>query len=133
MQKIVLLCLAILLSGCYETQRDCTAFKTGTFEFETLVGTTLKQSTFYRNDTIEIDFYDQKIDTFSVRWVNDCEYIMKKLHPKNQAEKEPIKFTIISTTGNQYTFEYTKVIKKKNQKQIVKRGTVTKTSAKTKP
>jgi hypothetical protein len=131
MYKIVALLLLLLCFSCYEAQRDCKEFQTGTFEFETLVGTELMKSTFVRNDTMEIDYFNQKIDTFSIRWTNECEYVMQKLHPKNQAEKEPVKFRILSTTKDQYTFEYSMVIPKKNRKNVVKTGTVTKISSNT--
>jgi len=75
---------------------------------------------------MEIDYFKNKIDTFSVRWINDCEYVMKKLRPKNQSEKEPVQFKILSTHGDQYTFEYSMVIKKKNQKNVVMKGTAIK-------
>jgi hypothetical protein len=53
---------------------------------------------------------------------------MKKLRPKNQSEKEPVQFKILSTQGDQYTFEYSMVIKKKNQKNVVMKGTAVKVS-----
>ncbi|NNM23658.1 MAG: DNA topoisomerase IV [Flavobacteriaceae bacterium] len=128
MRKILALLLCPMFMGCYSTERNCANFKSGTFEFETLVGTEVMKTRFIRNDSIEIDYFNNKVDTFSVRWINDCDYVMKKLHPKNQAEKEPVQFRIISTTSDEYTFEYSFVIKKKNRKHVVKRGTARKIS-----
>jgi len=128
MQKLLGFFLSLILLSCTNPERNCELAKTGTFEFETLVGTELKKTTFIRNDTIEIDFYENKIDTFSIRWVNDCEYVMKKLRPKNQAEKEPVLFKVLSTSGNQFTFEYSMLIAKKNRKRVVRQGTATKIS-----
>lgn len=89
----------------------------------------LKTTTFVRNDSIEIDYYDQKIDTFSIRWINDCEYVMKNLRPKNQAEERPVHFKIFKTEGNDYTFQYSMVIKKnKSSKRYVRQGTAKKIS-----
>ena len=45
-------------------------------------------------------------DTSSVRWINDCEYILKNLHPDGMAEEKPVHIKIISTNDNGYTFEY---------------------------
>jgi hypothetical protein len=42
---------------------------------------------FERNDSLEIETYDGKTDTASIRWVNDCEYILKKLHQKTWQKK----------------------------------------------
>ena len=128
MRKILSILSLITLLSCYNTERDCANFKTGTFEFETLLGTEVLKTRFIRNDSIEIDYFQNKIDTFSIRWINDCEYVMKKLRPKNQSEKEPIQFKILSTQGDQYTFEYSMVIKKKNQKNVVMKGTAVKVS-----
>ncbi|MEL6812384.1 MAG: DNA topoisomerase IV [Bacteroidota bacterium] len=129
MPKILAFSLLFILIGCYSTERDCSDFKTGTFEFETLVGTELMKSKFIRNDSIEIDYFNNKIDTFSIRWINDCEYVMKKLRPKNQEEKKPVQFRILSTQGDEYTFEYSMVINRKNQKLVVKQGTAKKISS----
>jgi len=126
MRKILFILPLITLLSCYNTERDCENFKTGTFEFETLLGTDVLKTRFIRNDSMEIDYFKNEIDTFSIRWINDCEYVMKKLHPKNQSEKEPVQFKIISTSGDQYTFEYSMVIKKKNQKNVVMKGTAVK-------
>jgi len=126
MQKILAAFLLTILIGCQNPERNCANFKTGTFEFETLVGTELKKTKFIRNDSIEIDYYDNRIDTFSIRWVNDCEYVMKKLRPKNQAEKEPVLFKVLTTKGNDYTFEYSMLIQKKNRKRVVRKGTASK-------
>ncbi|HZW77121.1 MAG TPA: DNA topoisomerase IV, partial [Flavobacteriaceae bacterium] len=62
-------------------ERNCMDFKVGKFEFEALSGTEVFQTTIERNDTIEIDYYKGKSDTSSIRWINDCEYIVKKLNP----------------------------------------------------
>ncbi|MEM7086048.1 MAG: DNA topoisomerase IV [Bacteroidota bacterium] len=129
MHKILAAFLLTLLVSCQAPERNCSNFKTGTFEFETLIGTELKKTKFVRNDSIEIDYFDNKIDTFSIRWVNDCEYVMKKLRPKNQAEKEPVLFKVLTTKGNEYTFEYSMLIQKKNRKKVVKKGTATKISS----
>lgn len=130
MPKFLWVLLLLSLQSCYSNkERNCTDFKTGTFEFEGLVGTEIKKTRFIRNDTIEIDYYDNKIDTFSIRWVNDCEYVMKKLRPSNQAEKEAVLFKILSTEGSNYTFEYSMLIKKKNKKKVVKQGTALKLSS----
>lgn len=129
MQKILAAFLLTISIGCQTPERNCAHFKTGTFEFETLVGTELKKTKFIRNDTIEIDYYDNKIDTFSIRWVNDCEYVMKKFRPKNQAEKEPVLFKVLTTNGDEYTFEYSMLIQKKNRKRVSRKGTAKKISS----
>jgi len=94
------------LSGCYNAERNCDDFKAGTFEFEAVVGSEVLTTRFVRNDSIEIDYFRGKSDTSSIRWINDCEYIVKKINPKNRAEEKAIHMKILSTTANTYLFEY---------------------------
>ncbi len=116
---IVLCCL--FLSSCYETDRDCSDFKTGTFEFEALSGTEVFKTTIIRNDSVEIDFFQGKSDTSTIRWINDCEYVLKKVNPKNQAEKKAILIKILTTDKNKYTFEFSEVGKTKTSKATAKK------------
>lgn len=97
---------AILLTSCYQPERNCESFKTGTFEFEALVGTEIMKTTFTRNDSIEIDFFKGKSDTSSIRWINNCEYIVQKLNPKSMSEKNAIHMKILTTEADTYVFEY---------------------------
>lgn len=102
----VLSVLFLLLVSCYEPERDCERFKNGSFEFTTFVGQEERTTTFERKGDLEIDMYEGKIDSSSIRWINDCEFIVKKLHPKSRAEQQAIHMKILSTTENSYTFEY---------------------------
>ena len=111
----------LLLVGCYETQRNCADFKTGTFEFEALSGTEVFKTTIVRNDSIEIDYFQGKTDSSSIRWINDCEYVLKKINPKNQAEKKAILIKILTTDKDSYTFEFSEVGKTKTSKATAKR------------
>ena len=114
----ILLVFLLLLTcySCYQPQRSCTDFKTGTFEFEALVGTEVLTTTFVRNDSIEIDYFRGIADTSTIRWINDCEYIVKKVNPKNRSEEKAIHMKIITTKDNEYTFEYNVVGTPKKQK-----------------
>ena len=123
MKKIILLLPLLLLMSCYNVERNCAAFKTGKFKFEYNVNGVKKTTFFERNDSIEIETFDGKTDTASIRWVNDCEYILRKLHPKNKAEEKAIDMKILTTSKNSYTFEFGMVGLDAKQK-----GTVTKIS-----
>lgn len=111
----------LLLLSCYNVERNCKDFKTGKFKFEYEVDGVKKTTVFERNDSIEIETFEGKTDTSSIRWVNDCEYILQKIHPKNMAEEKAITMKILTTTKNSYTFEFG--IVGSDQKQ---RGTVEK-------
>ncbi len=115
------LLLLTLLTSCYNQERNCTDFKTGKFTSETEIEGKKYTSTFERNDSIQIESYEGKIDTFKVRWTNDCEYIIQNTNPKNREEKKAVQMKILTTKDNTYTFEYSFVGDSKKQ-----RGTVTK-------
>lgn len=63
-------------------------------------------TTFVRQGDREIDYFQGKSDTSEVRWINQCEYIVKKINPKNRSEEQSIHMKILSTTPDSYTFEY---------------------------
>ena len=121
MKKITFLLPLLLLLSCYDAERNCKDFKTGKFKFEYEVDGIKKTTVFERNDNIEIETFEGKTDTASIRWVNDCEYVLLKLHPKNMAEEKAIGMKILTTTKNSYTFEFGMVGSDAKQ-----RGTVTK-------
>lgn len=108
MKKSFIYFLPFVLSfaSCYKQERNCTDFKTGTFLFETEIDGVKKTSTFVRTEDMEIETYEGKVDTSSIRWVNDCEYILQKVNPKSMAEQKAISMKILTTKDNTYTFEY---------------------------
>ena len=121
MKKILFFLFIFILMSCNNHERNCNDFKTGKFEFVQVVNGKKEVSIFTRTDKIQIETYKKKIDTATVRWVNDCEFILQKLHPKNRKEQRAISIKILFTEKNSYTFEYSFV--GSNEKQ---RGKVTK-------
>lgn len=109
MRKLLALLGVLMLSSCFNAERKCEDYRTGTYEFETYLNGELVISRFVRNDSIEIEEFQGDIDTSSVRWINDCEYILKNLHPDGMAEEKPIHIKILTTSRNGYTFEYGQV------------------------
>lgn len=121
MRVILVLFISLLLYSCYNPERNCADFKTGTFEYEALVGTEVLTTTFFRNDTLEIDYFKGKSDTSTIRWINDCEYIVQKINPKSMAEEKAIHMKILTTNGDEYLFEYNIVGDTKKQKGTAKK------------
>lgn len=120
--KRLLVCIFLMLSSCYTVERDCIPFHQGTFEFSQIINGSMKTSTFTRDSLYEIERFEGKIDTASIRWVNDCECILTKINPTSNQDKRPIQIKIISTQDNSYTFEYSLVGDSKN----TQRGTIQK-------
>ncbi|ESU26610.1 hypothetical protein FLJC2902T_25840 [Flavobacterium limnosediminis JC2902] len=121
MKKLFILPIIILMASCYNQERNCKDYKTGKFEFVQEINGEEKKSVFIRTENLQIETFNGKTDTASVRWVNDCEFVLQKLHPKNMQEKKSIGMKILTTSDKGYTFEYAFVGDAKKQ-----RGTVTK-------
>lgn len=109
----------ILLTSCYNQERNCQDFKTGKFKSEIEVDGEKLITTFERNDSIQIETFKGVTDTYDVRWTNDCEYIIKNSKPKNMAEKKAVHVKILTTSNKSYTFEYNYVGESLKQKGIV--------------
>ena len=105
--KILIICFLAL--SCFEEKQDCKLFKEGNFSAEIEVDSKIFKSTFTRTNNIQIENFNNKIDTFSLRWINNCEYIIKNIKPKNRLEEKPIHIKILTNTNNSYTFEYSYV------------------------
>lgn len=114
MKKIILL-FAFTLVSCYNQERTCKYFKTGKFTSETTVEGKKFTSSFERNDSIQVENYNNVIDTFSIRWINDCEYILENVKPKNRNEKKAVHVKILTTKDLKYNFEYSFVGDAKKQ------------------
>ncbi|GAB1855596.1 hypothetical protein MHTCC0001_04300 [Flavobacteriaceae bacterium MHTCC 0001] len=81
-----------------------------------------KTSKFERTENLNINYYDNKIDSSSIRWINDCEFVLKKINPKSISEKNPIHMKILSTTDSSYTFEYSKAALNEGEHKKVEKG-----------
>ena len=122
---LVFICL-FLLTSCYNKERECKDFKTGTFEFKYTTDGVEKIGRFVRTDSTNIDYYENKIDTASIRWINDCEFIMKHINPKNMSEEKAIHMKILTTSEDSYTFEYSLAIQHGAQQKHIEKGKATK-------
>lgn len=107
MTRLLLLVFLCFTCACGTSpERQCTNFKTGTFSFTTTLQGLEKTSVFRRQKNIEIEELEGKKDTASIRWINECEYVLKKLKPKSRSEEQSIHIKILVTTDSSYTFEY---------------------------
>lgn len=121
MKKTVLALLPVLLVSCYNQERNCNDYKTGKFEFTQEINGKPMKSVFERTETLQIETFNGKTDTASIRWINDCEFVLQKMHPKNMQDKKAISMKILTTNAQGYSFEYSFVGDTKKQK-----GSVTK-------
>ncbi|MDD3723377.1 MAG: hypothetical protein PHW92_13000 [Lutibacter sp.] len=117
MKKFILLpLLLIVLFSCkdkkatqnpdifkLESAPDADRFKSGTFEIA--AGKGYEKTIVIRQDSIQIEKYEDRIDTLSISWKNNFNYTLKMLHPKTAIDEDPIHIKITSIKDNSYEFE----------------------------
>ena len=113
-----------LFLSCYSVERNCEEFHRGTFQFKQIIGNQLQTSTFLRSENLEIEYFNEKIDSARIRWINPCECVLTKLNPISNQDKRPIKILTTNEDEDEYVFEYTLVGDQKNKQ----RGTIVKLS-----
>lgn len=118
MKHLSVLILFFISIGCYNIDRKCNDFKVGSFKSEILIDDQAYVSTFTRNDTLQIETFEGKTDSSSVRWINDCEVIFHTINPKKMIDKKDIHLKILTTTDSSYTFEYSYVGESKKQRGV---------------
>jgi hypothetical protein len=106
MRILLLMTLVILAGSCTPPDRDCRKFHEGTFRFNAIVDGKEETTLFSRSKDLEVSEYRGKKDSASIRWINDCEYIVTNLNPQAPGEEKPIHMKILSTAEDSYTFEY---------------------------
>lgn len=101
------LLLLFFFTSCYNSERNCKKFQTGTFEFESISnnGDALVTK-FQRTKDLEIGYFNNLIDSSYVKWVSECECILKKISPKSLNERKSVQMKILSTSEDTYVFEY---------------------------
>ena len=109
MKHFYIVVVLIVFLGCYDVERNCADYKTGTFRSQIFINDSLFTSDFTRDDYVQVELYNNKVDSSEVRWINDCEVIFKTINPKNRIEKKDIHLKILTTTDSSYTFEYSYV------------------------
>lgn len=102
-------------------QGNINQFKTGTFE--TYLDDSDATSTAYRDDSIQIEMYNQVRDTFAIKWISNFEYHLVKVNPNTQLDSTPFIVKITGIKDNSYSF--TAHYKESNFKQ---KGNATKIS-----
>ncbi|WP_223548381.1 DNA topoisomerase IV [Aestuariivivens sp. NBU2969] len=116
--RFLLYVFLFFMIGCYKLERNCKSYKTGRFYSEIAIDEVIYKSEFKRDDSLQIELYNNQIDSSRVRWINDCEVVFRTINPKSMAEYKDIHLKILTTTDSSYTFEYSYVGEPKKQKGI---------------
>ncbi|MBK5208778.1 MAG: hypothetical protein JJE44_04645 [Flavobacteriaceae bacterium] len=91
--------------------------------FEIPAGQGYEKTIVIRKDSIQIEKYEDKIDTLSISWKNNFNYTLQMLNPKTAIDEDPIHIKITSIKDDSYKFEA--VIGNSN---YVQKGEITKKS-----
>jgi hypothetical protein len=104
MKKLLFIILGILLFSCKEETKNIpNNFKTG--YFKTVLEDSETISFANRNDSIQIETYENKKDTFKITWVGSFEYILVKKNPKSLLDSTPFHVKITGVKKNSYNFK----------------------------
>ncbi len=109
--------MLILLFNCNLNQkRLCEDFKTGKYKSVVKIDNIEYTSIFTRNDSIQVEIFNNVVDSTNVRWINNCEVVFTTINPKTIQQKKPILVKILRTYEKSYDFEYSYVgVTKKQQ------------------
>ena len=122
MKKIVyIISILTLIISCKNEPLSPDRFKSGTFEIA--AGKGYEKTVIIRQDSLQIEKYENRIDTLSIAWKNNFNYTLKMLHPKTAIDEDPIHVKITNIEKNSYEFEA--VIGHSN---FVQKGEILKTS-----
>lgn len=104
MKKIVLIfSIIILVISCKDEPLSADRFKSGTFEIP--AGKGYEKTIIVRKDSLQIETYEDRIDTLSISWKNNFNYTLKMIHPKTAIDEDPIHIKITNIEKNSYEFE----------------------------
>ena len=83
--------------------------------FKTIINEGNYESFATRNDSIQIETFNNKKDTFYIKWKSNFQYSLLKKNPKNDLDKKEFIVKINGVKKNSYTF--TAYFKDSNFKQ----------------
>ena len=103
MYRTTFIAIFILVS-CNEVPESApNKFKIGTYR--TILEDNDITSYAERNDSIQIETYDNKKDTFNIRWINNFEYVLLKKNPISKLDSTPFHVKITAVKKNSYNFK----------------------------
>ena len=96
--------LIVLLTSCLKnTSGSVDDFRIGTFK--TILEDNEAVSMAVRNDSLQIETYEQVKDTFVIRWLDPFEYVLRKKNPKTLLDSTDFHVKITRVSGDSYEFK----------------------------
>ena len=102
MRYLSIIIILTAFVSCKENTR-VNQFKTGTFK--TFLEGSDQTSVAVRNDSVQIETYNNIKDTFAIEWKSNFEYILTKIHPKNELDSTPFHVKITKFKDKSYDFK----------------------------
>lgn len=103
MRFLITTLFAFLLFSCVEKQKvHIEDFRTG--KFKTTLEDDETTSIATRNDSLQIEEYLGKNDTFKITWIDQFEYVLVKQSPKSLLDSTPFHVKITAIKNNSYSF-----------------------------
>ena len=99
---IILTILFLSLISCNNKPLTVSQLKVGTFK--TFLNGSDYTSMATRNDSIQVETFNKKKDTFNIEWKSDFEYLLKKKNPITKLDKRVFIIKITGIHKNSYTF-----------------------------
>ena len=97
MKYFYVLILVSFYSCNLNQERLCNDFKNGSFKSVITIDGVEYTSIFERNDSIQVETFNNVIDSSYVRWINNCEVVFTTINPKNILQKKPVLVKILRT------------------------------------
>lgn len=99
---LVIFLFTILISCINKNQTNINFLKKG--KFKTILKDKKTFSIAIRNDSLQIETTNNRVDTFKIRWVDSFEYILVKKNPQDLLDSTPFHVKINAIKGNSYKF-----------------------------
>ena len=118
MKKIALIIgFFTVIVACKNDELNPDRFRTGTFEIP--AGKGYEKTIIIRQDSLQIEKYESRIDSLSINWTNNFNYTLRMLHPKTAIDEDPIHVKI--TNLKKYSYDFEAVIGHSN---YIQKGTI---------
>ena len=103
MRYSLILLICTLLVSCNEGKRlGVDDLKSG--RYRTVLEDNQTESFATRNDSIQIEEYEGQKDTFTIKWIDQFEYVLTKSTPKTMLDSTPFHVKITSINKDGYDF-----------------------------
>ncbi len=103
MKNLLPILIIIVLVSCNGNSTDVLEFRTGTYK--TVLDESDEVSTAIRNDSLQIEIYNNVRDTFAIKWISNFEYELIKVNPIKGLDSIPFYVKITGVKDNTYTFK----------------------------